>query len=99
MKLKLSWPVTGDFLFFDIINKDVTCWFVEQSQTLGTNQFSKGDQVIDILSAKGNTQSLIEEEKNYIAKVNEILTRLKLPLFREPDNYYEIGRASCRERV
>jgi len=89
MKIKLKWNQTGDELLFDIINQDIAVWFVEQCQQLGENKYSLGDQVVDVLSQSSNTKKLIKEEKEYIAKVNQKLATLKMPLFKEPENYYD----------
>jgi hypothetical protein len=42
-----------------------------------------------VLSQSSNTEKLIKEEKEYIAKVNQTLASLKMPLFKEPENYYD----------
>jgi hypothetical protein len=89
MKIKLKWHQTSDELLFDIINQDIAVWFVEQSQILGENKYSLGDQVVDLLSRPDSTEKLIKEEKEYIAKVNQKLSALKMPLFKEPKNYYD----------
>jgi hypothetical protein len=88
MQLKLTWARTQDFLLFDIINKDLAVWFVDQSQRLGNN-YSSGNQVIDIIQQSADTERLIQEEIAYIDTVNEILTRLKLPVFNKPTNWYD----------
>jgi hypothetical protein len=88
MQLKLTWNNTKDFLLFDVINEDLAVWFVNQSQTLGNN-YSVGDQIIDILRQTTNTERLIKEEIAYIDTVNDILTRLKLPVFNKPTNWYD----------
>lgn len=89
MKLLLKWHCTDDQLEFDIINQDLAIWFVEKSNTVGTNQYHCGDQVVDILRSKTSTDILISEEKNYIHIVNQALQKLKMPLFVEPNDYYD----------
>ena len=88
MQLKLTWNITKDSLLFDIINKDLAVWFVNQSQLLGNN-YSSGDQVIDIIQQSADTERLIKEEIEYIDTVNEILSRLKLHTFDKPANWYD----------
>lgn len=89
MRIKLNWQKTGDTLFFDVINQELATWFVEQSCMLGDNKYRNGDQIVDILSSRQKTEKLIEEEKDYIALVNQGLEKLRMPLFTEPDNYYD----------
>lgn len=88
MQLKLTWNSTNDFLLFDIINKDLAGWFVNQSQAFGNN-YSIGTQVIDLLLQSRDTEKLIKEEIEYIDTVNSILTRLKLPTLNKPTNWYD----------
>jgi hypothetical protein len=88
MQLKLTWNTTKDFLLFDIINKDLAVWFVEQSQQFGNN-YTLGDQIIDSLVQPTSTERLINEEIVYIDTVNDILTRLKLPIFNKPNDWYD----------
>jgi hypothetical protein len=89
MKIKLKWHQTSDELLFDIINQDIAVWFVEQCQQLGENKYSLGNQAVDMLSQSSNTEKLIKKQKECIAKVNQTLALLKMPLFKEPENYYD----------
>ena len=60
MKIKLTWKLTNDVLLFDAINQDLANWFVQTSQQLG-NHYSLGDQVIDTILKKSDTNKLIRE--------------------------------------
>jgi hypothetical protein len=88
MKIQLTWTLTNDMLLFDVINQDLTYWFVQTSQQLG-NQYSLGDQVIDTILEKSNTNKLIQEEIDYIETVNKQLTLLKMPVFDLPSNWHD----------
>lgn len=88
MKLKLSWNVTGDDLYFDIINNDLAEWFVEKSSILG-NRYSIGDMVIDIIRRPTATENLIKEEIEYITKINDVFKKLKIPLITLPTDWFD----------
>jgi hypothetical protein len=88
MKIQLTWTATNDILLFDVINNDLTHWFVQTSQQLG-NSYKVGDQVIDTLRRYLDTNKLIQEEIAYIETVNKQLTRLKMPIFDMPSNWYD----------
>jgi hypothetical protein len=89
MRLLITWNATKDTLLFDVINQDLTTWFVEKSQTAGANKYESGDQIIDLFNKKIDADRLIHEEIQYIDTVNEILTKLKLPTFNKPSNWYD----------
>lgn len=89
MRLKLTWKATQDELLFDVINNDVVSWFVEKSNTHGKNRYESGDQVIDDLVKPQDTEILIKQEIEYVNTVNEILTKLKLPKFALPTNWFD----------
>lgn len=89
MQIRLVWKETNDTVFFDVLNPDVATWFVEQGQKLGKNRYRNGDQVIDQLLAKSATIKLVQEQKAYIAQVNQALAHFKMPLFEEPENYLD----------
>jgi hypothetical protein len=88
MRIQLIWKSTNDTLLFDVINQELTNWFVQTSQQLG-NQYSVGDQVIDIIKKSSDTDKLIQEEIAYIETVNKQLTQLKMPIFSLPSNWYD----------
>jgi hypothetical protein len=88
MKIQLTWTATNDILLFDVINNDLAHWFVQTSQQLG-NSYKVGDQVIDTLRRYLDTNKLIQEEIAYIETVNTQLTRLKMPIFDMPSNWYD----------
>jgi hypothetical protein len=88
MKIQLTWALTNDMLLFDVINQDLATWFVQTSQQLG-NQYGPGDQVIDAILKKSNTNKLIREEIDYIETVNKQLSLLKMPVFDLPSNWYD----------
>jgi hypothetical protein len=88
MKIQLTWKLTNDVLLFDVINPDLASWFVCTSQQLG-NRYQAGDQVIDIIQQKSNTNKLIQEEIAYVNTVNKQLTQLKMPIFELPSNWYD----------
>jgi len=89
MRLLITWSATKDSLLYDVINKDLTVWFVNNSQSLGVNKYEPGDQVIDLLNKKRDVDLLIQEEINYVDTVNQILHKLKLPQFSKPTNWYD----------
>jgi hypothetical protein len=88
MRLKLTWKNTQDELLFDVINDDLVGWFVEKSNSQGQNRYETGDQVIDELVKTQDTEVLIKQEIEYINTVNDVLTKLKLPKFDFPDNWF-----------
>lgn len=89
MRLRLLWNHTQDELLLDVINQDLMSWFVEQSTVNGKNQYSLGNQIIDKLVESRDTEVLIAEEVQYIKQVNEILTKLKLPTFDLPTDWFD----------
>ena len=88
MKIKLIWKSTGDILLFNAINRDLACWFVQTSQQLG-NRYNTGDQIIDTVLKRINTNTLIQEEISYIETVNKQLTLLKMPVIEMPTDWYD----------
>jgi len=88
-QLKITWNTTNDTILFDVINQDICEWFVDKSKTVGNNQYFLGDQIIDLLRQKKDTTALIEEEKQYVNLVNSVLTKLHLPTFETPTNWYD----------
>lgn len=88
MQLKLTWANTKEYLLFDVINIDLTVWFVETSHRLG-NRYSLGTQVVDLLQQSFDTEKLIAEEIAYIELVNTCLAKLKMPLFELPTNWFD----------
>ena len=89
MQIKLTWKKTNDIVLFDVINEDVAQWFVACGNDLGSNRYSLGDQIIDQLRSADSTINLIKEEKEYISMVNQGLSSLKMPLIKEPENYFD----------
>lgn len=89
MILKLIWSTSQDQLYFDVINDDLAVWFVKQSTTLGQNRFQIGDQLIDTILNPQDSQSLIAQEIAYVQTTNEILTKLRLPIFDLPNDWYD----------
>jgi len=88
MRLKLTWNKTNDSILFDAHHEKFTTWFVETSQEKG-NRYKSGGQLVDEFFFPRNTQQFIQEEIEYIDTVNEILGKLKLPLFQKPENWYD----------
>lgn len=88
MQLKLVWNDTEDSLIFDVVNEQLTQWFVQTSNTLGSNEYTVGTQIVDELSKPLDTEKLIQEEIDYITKVNVYLRRLKMPEFIFPTSWY-----------
>lgn len=89
MRLKLTWNETQDELLFDVVNQDLTTWFVEQSMSAGQNKYTLGDQVIDKIVKPCDTAILIEQEIEYINTVNDVLAKLKLPRFDLPTDWFD----------
>lgn len=89
MRLKLTWKATHDELLFDVINDDLASWFIEQSATHGNNRYETGDQVIDSILHSHDTQTLIDQEVEYVTTVNSVLTKLKLPTFSLPTDWFD----------
>ena len=88
MKIQLTWKLTDDVLLFDVINQDLTVWFIQTSHQLG-NHYGIGDQVIDTIQKSSDTDKLIQQEISYIETVNTQLTQLKMPTFDLPSNWYD----------
>ena len=87
MKIKLSWNITNDSLFFDPINEDLAKWFIETSQQLGNN-YAMADMVTDIPNRSSNTEKLINEISNDVDRVNEfIIKTIKQPPVDKPTNW------------
>jgi hypothetical protein len=89
MKLKIVWSATQDEILFDVINEDLAGWFVEKSSTQGKNRYQVGDQIIDGLLFPSTTETFIEQEVEYVRTINEILTKLKLPTFESPTDWFD----------
>lgn len=88
MQIKLTWKKTNDILIFDVINQDLAEWFVQTSCRYG-NQYSVGDQTIDVIKRPLESADLIQQEINYINTVNHHLRLLKMPEFELPNNWYD----------
>ena len=99
IQLKITWHQTNDTILFDIINQDICEWFVEKSKTVGNNQYSLGDQVIDGIKRKKDVDELIQEEIDYVSTVNSILSKLKLPQFELPTNWYDQSQLNMLHKI
>lgn len=88
MQLQIIWKKTRDYLLFDVINKDLVLWFVENNKRLDS-EYSIADQVIDILMKSSSTEKVINEEIAYIDKVNSALQKLKIPLIEKPRDWFD----------
>lgn len=88
MKIILVWSKTSDTLHFDVINDDLAYWFVDTSQRLG-NCYSPGDEMIDVIKRQTPSEILIQQEIEFITKVNDQLRKLRMPEIDLPTNWYD----------
>jgi hypothetical protein len=74
MKIKLCWSLTGDYLLFNVINKDIAEWFIDTSQQLGNN-YLIGDMVTDLPHRHQDTEKLIKEISDDVDKINNFIVK------------------------
>jgi hypothetical protein len=86
MKLKLLWTSTNDHLFFDVINEELTTWFINTTQQLG-NQYSPGNMVTDDARRAHDTNKFVDELSNDVDRVNKFLISMKQPPVAKPNNW------------
>lgn len=99
MQLQIKWNLTGDHTIFDVINPELARWFVSTSGRHG-NRYSLGTQVIDQLTRPTSIDNLIAQEINYIEKVNQALTKYKVPLkFELPTDWYDQHQLNCLHKT
>lgn len=86
MQIELVWKKTQDRLLFDVINLDLTSWFVDISQRLG-NCYGIADQKTDQPKRQQDTEKLILEITNDITQVNKFFVSMRQPEIALPNNW------------
>lgn len=88
MQFKITWSRTQDYILFDSLNDDLVEWFIVTNHKQNS-KYQLADQVIDILMRSADTNTIIQEEQAYMHKVNEALKKLRLPIIREPTDWFD----------
>ena len=88
MQIKLTWDQTQDHLYFDVINFDITQWFVETGQRLG-NQYSNANMATDMPRVSRDTGKLIAELSAAVDQVNKFFAARRMPIVDKPTNWLD----------
>lgn len=88
MIIKIQWTETSDQLFFDVINEEITSWFIEKCKESNT-KFNIGDMITDVPVRAGDTEKFISEISTAIDLVNNFLPKINQPILAKPDNWYD----------
>jgi hypothetical protein len=83
--MKIYWSKTGDYFDVSPIDNDLSSWFVDQCKH---NDSGFSVNVFETENNQNSVDDLIDKLKNDIVKVNDILSKFKLPLFKEPTDYF-----------